>query len=160
MPGEQGGRGYTERGPQGAGAETTQCGKERSITGRVGGACHLASQDGHLVAQGKQFDLIRTLGTHRDDDESEQVPQGQVHEGPQTSPHPVALHPADGSRFSKLQEVPVQHRDPILGQYGRHQVTMSGGSGRWGGARLGSRRRPSERPHGSERRWRRMRRSR
>jgi hypothetical protein len=97
------------------GKQSAEHGEKRTISRREGLALHLASEHGHFVAQCEELDLVGVVAVSHDDGELEQAANGEVHEGPKPSPHPVSCHLADRSRSGLDPEVPAQQCNRVFG---------------------------------------------
>ena len=62
-PGQQGTGRHAEGSPGRTGEQATEGGQQGTIGRLVGATPHLASEDGHFVAQGEQFDFLGLFGT-------------------------------------------------------------------------------------------------
>ena len=109
MPGEECLRRHREAGPAPSWEEATEGGQQRPISRTVERTLHLAPQNGDLVAQGEQLNLLRSFGATLQDDESKQTSQPEVDESPEPALCPLpAPHSPDGSRSSRGPDGPAQ----------------------------------------------------
>src|ERR1019366_258476 len=72
--------------------------QEGTIGGPVGRAPDLASENGDLVSQGKELDVLLALGANGEDDELKESADGNVCERPELASCSVLSNPANGSR--------------------------------------------------------------
>jgi hypothetical protein len=92
MPGEQRGRRHSEDLPAGTGKKSAECSEQGPVSWLLRRTSDLTAEDGQLVAQGEQLDVLGAVGTSHKDDELEQASDGDISKGPDVASGVVPSH--------------------------------------------------------------------